>query len=136
MKNAKIIEWVLRIAIFGEFLGHGIFGLQGKKQWLDWTSQLTGASDVLAVQLLTLVGILDIIIAFTILVRPLRFVLVWAAIWGFWTALMRPIVGEPVWDFVERWANWGAPLALLLVLGFPRTLSDLWKTKPDTSSAK
>lgn len=136
MKNAKIIEWVLRIAIFGEFLGHGIFGLQGKKQWLDWTSQLTGASDVLAVQLLTLVGILDIIIAFTILVRPLRFVLVWAAVWGFWTALMRPIVGEPVWDFVERWPNWGAPLALLLVLGFPRTLSDLWKTKPDTSSAK
>lgn len=136
MKNAKIIEWVLRIAIFGEFLGHGIFGLQGKKQWLDWTSQLTGASDVLAVQLLTLVGILDIIIAFTILVRPLRFVLVWAAVWGFWTALMRPIVGEPVWDFVERWPNWGAPLALLLVLGFPRTLSDLWKTKSDTSSAK
>ncbi|MBI4084626.1 MAG: hypothetical protein HY431_01845 [Candidatus Levybacteria bacterium] len=129
MQHAKIIEWVLRIAIFGEFLGHGVFGLQGKQQWLAWISQLTGASDVLAVQLLTLVGIMDILIAFTVLVKPLRIVLIWAAIWGFWTALVRPIVGEPVWDFVERWTNWGAPLALLFFLGLPKTLSDLWKVK-------
>ena len=130
MQNTKIIEWVLRIAIFGEFLGHGVFALQGKKQWLDWIAQLTGASDVLSVQLLTLVGIIDIVIAFVILLKPMRIVLIWAAVWGFWTALMRPIVGEPVWDFVERWANWGAPLALLLILGLPKTLRDLWETKP------
>jgi len=37
-------------------------------------------------------------------------------VWGFWTALVRPLVGEPIWDFVERWANWGAPLALYLLM--------------------
>ena len=31
MNSPKIIEWVLRIAVAGEFLGHGVFALQGKK---------------------------------------------------------------------------------------------------------
>lgn len=125
-----MVEWILRIAIFGEFLGHGVFALQGKKQWLGWISQMTGASDVLAVQLLSLIGIADIVVAFIILVRPVRIVLLWAAIWGFWTALVRPIVGEPIWDFVERWSNWGAPLALLFFLGFPKTFRELFSLKP------
>lgn len=131
MRNSKIIEWTLRVAIFGEFLGHGVFALQGKEAWRGWISQLTGASDVLAVQLLSLIGIFDIVVALIILVKPLRIVVLWAVIWGFWTALVRPIVGEPVWDFVERWANWGAPLALLLLLGFPRNFGELFfqKTK-------
>lgn len=62
-----------------------------------------------------------------ILVKPIRIVLLWAAIWGFWTALVRPIVGEPIWDFVERWANWGTPLALLFLLGLPKNLKDWLK---------
>lgn len=134
MKNSKIIEWVLRIAVAGEFVGHGVFALQGKKAWLGWISQLTGASEVLSVQLLSLIGIADILVALIILVRPVRIVVLWAAIWGFWTALVRPIVGEPIWDFVERWANWGAPLALLFILGFPKTFVDLFSLKPVTEA--
>lgn len=121
-----MVEWILRIAIFGEFLGHGIFALEGKKAWIGWISQLTGASDVLAVQLLSLIGIMDIIVGLIILVKPIRAVVLWAAIWGFWTALVRPIVGEPIWDFVERWANWGAPLALLFLLSWPKNFKDLF----------
>lgn len=34
---------------------------------------------------------------------------------GFLTALARPLAGQPIWDFVERWANWGAPLSLYLL---------------------
>lgn len=132
MQNSKIIEWILRIAVFGEFLGHGVFALQGKKDWLEWISQLTGASDVLAVQLLSLIGIADIVVAFIILIKPVRIVVLWATLWGFWTALVRPIVGEPIWDFVELWANWGAPLALLALLGFPKTLGDLLRFDPIT----
>lgn len=136
MQKEKIIEWVLRIAIFGEFLGHGVLAVGGKQQWLDWISQLTGASNVLAVQLLTLIGILDILVAFSVLIRPMRIVLVWAAIWGFWTALLRPIVGEPIWDFIERWTNWGAPLALLFLIGLPKTVSELWKPKSTIAAGK
>ena len=118
MKNDyKIIEWVLRIAVFGEFLGHGIFAFQGKQSWIGWIQQLTGLDAALAVQLLLLVGLTDIAIALIILIKPIRLILLWAAFWGFWTALVRPLVGEPIWDFVERWANWGAPLALYFLLG-------------------
>ncbi|MBI2052457.1 MAG: hypothetical protein HYT38_02135 [Candidatus Sungbacteria bacterium] len=114
--NSNKISWILRIAVAGEFLGHGVFALQGKPQWLGWISQLTGASDILAAKILTGVGLLDLLVAVVVLIKPLKPILIWAVFWGFWTALVRPLVGEPVWDFVERWANWGAPLALFLLL--------------------
>lgn len=123
MNKQKIIEWVLRIAIAGEFFGHSMFALQGKAQWIGWIQQLTGAGSGTAAILLTIIGALDLLVALTVLVRPIRIVLLWATFWGFWTALMRPLVGEPIWDFIERWANWGAPLALLLLLGWPKN----WK---------
>lgn len=63
---------------------------------------------------------MDIALAVLVLIKPLRPALLWMALWGFWTALLRPIVGEPIWDFVERWANWGAPLALFFLLGRPK----------------
>ncbi|MBI2100866.1 MAG: hypothetical protein HYT47_02500 [Candidatus Vogelbacteria bacterium] len=116
MNQTKIIEWVLRIAVAGEFLGHGVFALQGKAQWVKWFADF-GISDVnLATQLLFLVGIMDLVVALVVLVKPLKPILLWAAFWGFWTALVRPLVGEPIWDFIERFANWGAPLALYYLL--------------------
>lgn len=121
MNNAKTMEWVLRIAVAGEFLGHGVFALQGKEQWVGWISQLTGASAPTAAILLTLVGISDILVAVIVLLKPIRLALLWAAFWGGWTALVRPLVGLPMWDFIERFANWGAPLALLLLLGWPKS---------------
>lgn len=118
--NTKLIEWVLRISVAGEFIGHGMLALQGKKDWIGWFAQF-GVSDAgAATQLLFIIGIVDIALAILILIKPVRLALLWMVFWGFWTALLRPLVGMPVWDFVERWANWGAPLALLLLLGWPK----------------
>ncbi|MDO8575034.1 MAG: hypothetical protein Q7R61_02050 [bacterium] len=125
--NTKLIEWVLRVAVAGEFIGHGAFALQGKKDWINWFSNF-GVSDVgMATTLLFLVGLMDIALAILILIKPVRIALLWMVFWGFWTALIRPIVGMPVWDFVERWANWGAPLALLLVVGWPKSFKEWFK---------
>lgn len=123
------LEWVLRVAVFGEFLGHGVFALQGKAQWILWIEEILGTDPATAATLLTLIGVVDVAVAFAVLLwRGVpRVVLLWAAVWGFWTALVRPIVGEPMWDFVERWANWGAPLALLMLYGWPKTLRDWLK---------
>jgi len=121
MDRSKKLEWVLRIGVAGEFLGHGVFALQGKAQWIGWISQMTGADASQAAGLLTLVGLMDLLVVAAVLFRPFPAVLLWAAFWGFWTALVRPLVGEPVWDFVERWANWAAPLALLMLRGWPRS---------------
>ena len=125
--NTKFIEWILRIAVAGEFIGHGVFALQGKKAWIGWISQLTGAGAETAGMLLFLIGAMDLIVALIVLLKPIRAALLWAAFWGFWTALVRPIVGEPIWDFIERWANWGAPLALLLIIGWPKNFKEWWR---------
>lgn len=126
MQNTKVIEWVLRIAVAGEFLGHGVFGLQGKQGWIPFFTSL-GISQESAIVILPLVGVLDIVLAALVLIKPIRIALLWMAFWGFWTALLRPIAGEPIWDFIERWANWGAPLALLFLRGWPKTFKEWWK---------
>ncbi|MBI3032485.1 hypothetical protein HYY69_03350 [Candidatus Woesearchaeota archaeon] len=119
-------ELVLRIGIFGSFLGHGVFALMIKKSWIPYLT-IVGFSEQTATTLLFLIGITDICVALFALFKPLKIVLLWATIWGFATALIRPIAGEPIWDFVERSANWAAPLALLIIQGFPRSLKELFK---------
>lgn len=121
MQSVTKAEWVLRIAVAGEFIGHGVFAMQGKKDWIGWFAQFGVTDAGLAAQLLFIVGLLDVCLALLILFRPVRIVLLWMALWGFWTALIRPLVGMPVWDFIERWANWGAPLALLYLVGWPKS---------------
>ena len=113
---SKKIEWILRVAIFGEFLGHGVFALQGKAQWVKWFETFGVSNPDTATTFLFVVGLIDIALAILVLVKPIPAALLWMAVWGLWTALLRPIVGEPIWDFVERWANWGAPLALYYLL--------------------
>lgn len=117
--NTKVIEWVLRIAVAGEFLGHGVFALQQKVGWIKYFTAVGFSADQ-ALTLMPWIGAMDVAVAIIVLTRPVRLVLLWAALWGFWTALLRPIGGDPIWDFVERWANWGAPLALLLLRGWPK----------------
>jgi len=125
MDNQKKVEWILRIAVFGTFLGHGVFALLVKQSWIPYFTSI-GMSEANAVVLLPLIGILDIMVAIFALLKPIRGVLIWAVLWAFMTALIRPISGEPIWDFVERSANWAAPLALLYLRGLPKKLKELF----------
>ena len=112
MANTKKIKWLLRVGVAGEFIGHGLLAIGGKQDWIGWISKLTSVSAPTATTLLLLIGISDLVVALIILVRPMPWILLWAAFWGFWTALVRPIVGVGWLDFIERSANWAAPLAL------------------------
>lgn len=123
----KFVSWVLRVAVAGEFIGHGVFALQGKKDWIGWFSTFGVTDAGLAAKLLMIVGLMDIALAILILIKPVRLALLYMAVWGFWTALVRPLVGMPIWDFVERSANWGAPLALLFLIGWPKKFSGWFK---------
>jgi hypothetical protein len=127
MSTNKKIEWVLRLGVAGEFVGHGLLALGGKQQWIGWITQLLHTSAPTSAQLLLLIGIMDLFVALVVLVRPIRIALLWATLWGFWTAILRPIVGESVLDFIERFANWAAPLALLLLLGWPKSAKEWWR---------
>lgn len=112
MINDKKLEWLLRVGVAGEFVGHGLLGISGKKDWVGWISQLVHVSTPMATTLLFWVGVADVAVALIVLFKPIRSVLLWAAFWGFWTALVRPLVGMSWLDFIERSANWAAPLAL------------------------
>ncbi|MBI4235592.1 hypothetical protein HY604_04825 [Candidatus Peregrinibacteria bacterium] len=128
MKKISTAEWILRIGIFGTFLGHGIFGLEGKEAWIPLVTAF-GFTESTATTLLPIIGGMDVAIAVLALLYPARIILIWAAIWGFMTALSRPMADQPFWDFVERWANWAAPLALLALQGFPKKFKELFKVR-------
>lgn len=111
----KQIEYLLRLGVFLTFFGHGIFALQGKEVWLPYLT-VFGISDMIAYKVMFLIGIIDVIVAVSILVKPLSPIILWAVFWAFSAALMRPVVGQPIWDFVERGSNWIVPLALFVII--------------------
>lgn len=128
MNKTKIAEWILRISIAGEFIGHGVFALQGKEGWFKYFYAVGIANASTITTLLPLIGAADILFAIHILIKPIRIAVLWMAIWGLWTAMIRwPIGPDPMWDFVEQWANWGAPLAYLFLMGWPKSIKEWFK---------
>jgi len=109
------IQYLLRVAVFLTFLGHGLVAINDNIKWLYYLKTV-GFSIEQAKQLMPIIGITDIIVAFIILIRPNKYVVLWAVIWTFSTALIRPISGESILAFVERGSNWITPLALYFLL--------------------
>lgn len=76
------MEWALRLGVAGEFIGHGLLGINGKKDWIGWIVQLTHVSASTATTLLLVIGISDLIVAAIVLFKPVKPVLLWATFWG------------------------------------------------------
>src|ERR671930_2724509 len=117
-------QLVLRIGVFGVFLGHGVFALEGKQRFIEMIESMVPVDAATAASLLFAIGIVDILVAFSVLLKPQKFVLIYATIWAFMTALARVTAGDPVWDFAERAANWAVPLALLLYIQFKAKIKE------------
>ncbi|MBL4746405.1 MAG: hypothetical protein JKY08_08550 [Flavobacteriaceae bacterium] len=109
------LSWILRISIAGTYIGHGMFAILGYQSWYRYL-QVVGIAMEPAKSMVVGIGYLDLLISFAILIKPHKYLLAWAVIWAFSTALIRPFAGEPIWAFVERAANWAAPLVLLFIL--------------------
>ncbi len=108
-----MLPWFLRVGVAMEFVGHGAMALFQKPGFADYLG-VVGLREH-APLLRPLVGLHDQLLALIVLFAPVRAVLLWATAWGLWTALLRPLAGEPAWEFFERWCNFGGPLALLLL---------------------
>ncbi len=113
--NLKYLSYLLRLAIFLMFLGHGMIALKGNPGWLVYL-ETVGFSLEMSKKAIVVIGFLDLIVALVVLLKPLKPVVLWAFIWTFSTALIRPISGEPIWAFVERGTNWIVPLVLYLLI--------------------
>ncbi len=121
-----ILLWILRVGVAGCFIGHGAFGIITKAGWLPYFA-VAGIPESVAWKLMPIVGIMDILMGICALVRPCRGLLLWAGMWATWTALLRPLSGEPFWETLERAGNYGVPFAFLLVVGFN---GPLWEKLP------
>lgn len=111
----KHLEWLLRIGVFGIFLGHGMYAFQVENNWIPYLT-FWGLSIEQAQTVMPIIGIVDILVAFLALLRPFKAVLIYATGWAFMTALMRPLTGSEIWAFIERTGNWAVPLALYILL--------------------
>lgn len=125
LQQKKNIYYTLRFASAMCFIGHGAFGIIGKKIWLNYFA-VFGISHALGAQMMPVLGTIDILMGLSLLIYPTRAVLGWLAAWGVMTALCRPFSGEPFAEFIERAGNYGAPLALLLLCGIGRKSLKSW----------
>ncbi len=113
--NAGLLYWMLRVACAAEFIGHGAFGIMTKAAWVPYFG-VVGIPPELAWKLMPVIGTIDVSIGLLVgIVRPVRVVLLYMAVWGFVTATIRPLASESIWEFIERASNLVAPLALLVV---------------------
>jgi hypothetical protein len=110
------ISWVLRVGAAMEFIGHGALGINRVAAWSSYFA-VVGISRETSLHLMPLVGAFDVAMALTVLFYPMRGVILYMAAWGLWTALLRPLAGESVWEAVERAGNFGALIALFMIAG-------------------
>ena len=116
MNDTKKMEWILRVGVAGEFIGHGLLAIYGKQDWVGWIARVVHVENSMATTLLLLIGMLDLIVALIVFIKPVGPVLLWATFCGLGTALLRPIFGLGWLEFFTRSANWAAPLSLYYVL--------------------
>lgn len=114
--DARAVAVLLRCGIALCFVGHGAFGVLAKEAWLPYFA-FAGVGPEAAYLLMPLVGTVDIAVGLLALVLPFRALVVYAAAWCLWTAALRPLTGEGVWELLERAGNYGVPFALLIFAG-------------------
>ena len=116
--------WTLRLGAAFCFIGHGAFGFITKAAWLPDFAVL-GIPESWAWRLMPIVGAVDVMAGMAVLFAPRGLPLVYMTIWAAWTALLRPLAGEPVFETLERAGNYGVPFALILLTAMPRSIRGL-----------
>ncbi len=120
------LHWILRIGVALEFFGHGLAGLYRSPAWIPYFTLFGFSKQFSHDHLYYVTGTFDIAMATLVLVRPMRASLVYMAFWGMFTAWLRPITGESWFELVERGANYGMPLAFLMLSGLPGRSIGSW----------
>lgn len=101
------LYFCLRIAGFLLFLGHGWLNLLMKKGLLSQYASL-GFTDTASVAIV--VGIIEIVFAFTILIRPFRELLLVFLVWKILSESF--YANYPLFEWIERGGSYGVILAL------------------------
>jgi hypothetical protein len=95
---------VLRLGVAGEFVGHGWVGTGRPVAWLPFF-QVFGFSPEVANALMPVVGAWDIGLGLLMLALPVRWLLIWTAGWGLFTAFLRPLAGQGRRTSAVHWSG-------------------------------
>ncbi len=107
----KHLTFLLRIVVFLLFLGHGWLNLDGKKGLLDQYISLGFSNPV---HLAQSIGIFEIAAAFTVLIFPVRSIVLALLIWKIASELFYPHF--ELFEWIERGGSYGALLTLWILL--------------------
>lgn len=113
--------WLLRLGLFLVFLSHGLESFLGNPRFIDFLIGTSGnlmnvrISETIATQILQVIGVVDIIVAVALLIRPWKAILWWMAFWGLLTAFSRitTLGWGAYFEVLLRASHILAPLALL-----------------------
>lgn len=122
-RQVLVLHWILRLATAGAFIGHGAYGaIMEKPGWYPFLGELgISRATVDARSLMLWFGGFEMLLGALALLVPIRALLLFMFAWKIGTEFVwYPLAGKPAWEFVERWSNYTAPLALIYVRGWPR----------------
>ena len=132
LRNAqsdRIANWILRIGCALTFTIHGWEAFQLNPAFQDLLYVACGhigidLTESVCHGLLRIIGVMDLVLAISVVAVHSRPLLLWMACWGLITAASRPIaLGLDAWpEFAMRLPNSAAPL-LVLFIGLPAAFS-------------
>ena len=109
------LQWILSLCVAGTFIGHGLIAVMGgEPKWYNFLA-VAGIGRQVGGPLMRAIGTMDIAVGICAVLWPHEGLLVWAALWGLATALVRPLAGESPLAAVERCGNFLPAVAFLVV---------------------
>ncbi|SMF28605.1 hypothetical protein [Pseudobacteriovorax antillogorgiicola] len=123
------VLFFLRLAISGTFVVHGVEALMMHPKFIDFIIVANTkfpwlpATEGFARNALIAIGLIDIVVAMLVMMRPSLWSLGYMAIWGALTAGARVIFADiqGIPDMILRAPHWGIPLLLMVLM---------WKRRP------
>ena len=118
-KRSTAIAWILRTTTALLLIGHAGFDFAMHKDWSEYAAVLgIGSVTLVGHPLRPWAGWLECALGLLVFFRPTRGLLVLVCAWKLGSEALRPLAGEPLWEFIERGGSYGAPLALAWLQGW------------------
>ena len=115
-ERLRVSALVLRLAIALALIGHAGLGVfQQKAGLLEMYARVGLPSRIEGIPLAAMIGWFELTLAAAILLKPFRALLVFVCVYKITSGLLYPVSGSYWWEFIERGADYMAPIALILV---------------------
>jgi hypothetical protein len=124
--QTNLASWALRIGLAVVFTTHGLECMMGNPHFIDLiigsVNNLLGVrwTEATALQIMQVIGWVDIIVAIAVLIRPHKYLLAWIMFWSTITALSRmTALGSGAYtEVLMRASHILAPLAVYLLSSY------------------